>query len=98
MLGDNLYTVTSKIGYAVEYACLFSPEAVHEDLTRTAGKAVQNLPLFQPYAVDMPIRGKLSFPSKELADAYNPKSDETRKTDDVTYERTIDRARDVLMF
>jgi len=97
-LGDDIPTVSTKIGFGEQYARLFPPARVHADLHETAKCAVENAANFKPYKIAEPIAGRLQFPDKSFADTYRRKSEKTRRVDDVAYERVFDHANEVLEF
>jgi len=97
-LGESVITVCTKIGYAEECARLFPPAIVRAQLRQAAEKAVCGRTSVHPYAISLPIAGRLLFPDKALADAYPPKSPLTRRADEVSYEHIFETAEDVAEF
>lgn len=97
-LGESIMTVCTKVGYAEEYARLFPPAIVRTQLRQAAEKAMRGHMAVRPYALPLPITGRLLFPDKALADAYSPKSPLTRRADAVCYERVFETAEDVIEF
>lgn len=98
LLGNNIFTVCTKTGYAEEYAKLTPPAVIREQLREAAEQAVRQADRFQPFQMEFPIHGRLVFPDKERADTYAVKSDQTRRVDDTSFERDFDLASDILLF
>lgn len=97
-LGKNVRTAPVKRGFATEYARLLPPAAAHDLLRRTAEQAVRGIGSMRPFSMKLPITGRLVFPTKELADSCKPLSQETRRVDEVTFERVFLSADDVCLF
>ncbi len=97
-LGGDVITVCTKTGYATEYARLIAPVLVRSTLKAAAEKAVKNLRSFKPYRWPTPVRGRLAFPNKKFADDYSAKSPETRRVDDLTFERVFADLKNVAEF
>jgi len=95
-LGEGPVTVSVKEGYSAEYGLLLAPEAAHETIRAGACRAMGQVAQCRPYAIDLPIRGRLRLPDKSKADGFSP-SRGTR-VDDYTFEATFDSALEIYSF
>ncbi|MFC1526129.1 M55 family metallopeptidase [Candidatus Latescibacterota bacterium] len=95
-LGDDVVTVSVKEGYSAEYGLLMAPEAAHEKIREGAGQAMGKVGQCQPYAVELPIRGRLRFPDKSTADGFSPTR--SQRVDDYSFEATFDSALEIYEF
>ncbi|MFO7899088.1 MAG: M55 family metallopeptidase [Planctomycetota bacterium] len=95
-LGDGPVTVSTKTGLAREGAVLLAPSLARERIREGATEAVGRVSECEPYKIDLPIRGRLWFPSKETADRRH--TDLAERVDDFTFEATFETALDVLRF
>ncbi|MFW6157798.1 MAG: M55 family metallopeptidase [Planctomycetota bacterium] len=95
-LGDGPVTVSTKTGLAREGAVLLAPSLARDRIREGAKEAVGRAAGCRPYKIDLPIRGRLWFPSKETADRR--RTDLGERVDDFTFEATFETALDVLRF
>jgi len=96
VLGDGPVTVAVKTGLGREGAILLAPEAGRKLIRQGARDAVARLPQCTPYQIALPIKGRLSFPSKEVADGYRPRR--ATRVDDLAFEATFDNPAEVIGF
>ncbi|NLV74843.1 MAG: aminopeptidase [Chloroflexi bacterium] len=96
LLGDGLTTVEVKRGYGEEFGLLLAPEAAHDRLREGARQALGRTSQCRPYRLELPIRGRLRFPDKSVADRFVPAR--ATRVDDYTYDASFDSARDIYFF
>ena len=97
--GDEIITVSTKRGLSREGAVLLAPSAARERIRAGAKEAVGRIGRCRPYKIDLPITGRLWFPSKDTVDGYHQRHPATsRRIDDFTLEATFETALDVLKF
>ncbi|MCE5258541.1 MAG: M55 family metallopeptidase [Chloroflexi bacterium] len=95
-LGSDITAVEVKKSYGEEFGLLTAPAKAHELIKEGAVHALQNAARCVPYALELPIRGRLRFPDKSTADAYHPSR--STRIDDYTFEATFENARDIYFF
>ncbi len=70
LLGDKIVTVAVKKAFAQERALALPPKVTARMIARGAQDAIARAAQLKPYRVDMPVRVRLQFPTKELADKH----------------------------
>ena len=96
LLGTEIVTVAVKRAYGVQFGLLLSPEAAHDAIREGAMEAMTRIGQCSPLVMELPIRGRLQFPDKQTADAFQPRVSE--RLDDVTFEATFADALEVYRF
>lgn len=96
LLGREIATVVVKEGYGRECGKLAAPEKAHEMIRAGAKRALGNITRCKPYAFSVPIRGRLQFGTKEIADGFAPK--QSKRVDDRTFEATFESGLDIICF
>ncbi|MEN6533243.1 MAG: M55 family metallopeptidase [Bryobacteraceae bacterium] len=70
LLGDQIVTVAVKKAFAQERAVVISPKVTAGMITRGVQEAVARMGKIPPYRVPVPVKVRLQFPTKELADRH----------------------------
>lgn len=94
--GHDIVTVDVKKGYGEEFGVLLVPSKAHELITSGTAQSLNLVQDIKPYKIETPIRGRLRFPDKSVADGFHPFI--ARRIDDYTFEATIEQARYVHIF
>ncbi|MHB1357253.1 MAG: M55 family metallopeptidase [Anaerolineae bacterium] len=94
--GPDIVAVEVKKGYGEEFGSLLAPAKAHELIKAGARRAVSIADKMQPYKIEMPIRGRLRFPDKTVADGFQ--TSRSKRIDDYTFETTFDKASDIHHF
>ncbi len=95
-LGEGPVTVSTKTGLSREGAVMLAPALARQRIRDGAKEAVARADECEPYKIDLPIKGRLWYPSKATAD-WRPIHLGTR-VDDFTFEATFETALDILRF
>jgi D-amino peptidase len=94
--GPEIMTVEVKKGYGEEFGVLLAPSKAHELIASGAAQALKLAKETKPYRIETPIRGRLRFPDKTVADEFHPSI--AKRVDDYTFEAIIEQARYVHIF
>ena len=94
--GDAPVTVAVKKAITVQYAFLIPPKKARAMIRQGAREAVGRISQCKPFKMQLPIKGRLRFGSKEIADGFNPKRG--ARVDDRTFEATFESAMDIYEF
>jgi len=94
--GSDIVTVEVKKGYGEEFGVLLAPSKAHNLIIQGTARALAITHSIMPYKIEMPIRGRLRFPDKSVADSFHPSH--SSRIDDYTYETTFDQARNIHHF
>ena len=95
-LGDQIVTVSVKEGISIQFGSLLAPEAAHELIHQGCVEAMKRIRQCAPFALSLPIHGRLEFPDKETADAFVAKR--AARVYDLAYEATFPSALEVIEF
>ncbi len=95
-LGPEVVGVSVKQGLGAEYGVLLAPARAHDLIRAGAREALGRVARVPPFAMELPIRGRLRFPDKSKADDFRP--GRATRLDDYTYEATFDSALDIYAF
>lgn len=95
-LGETVTTVSVKKGLGTTCCEMLAPARARERLREGAAEAMGRIADCRPYLIDRPIRARLQFATKEIADhAHCTRS---IRIDDRTYERTMQSQLEVYQF
>jgi len=86
-LGEAVVTVAVKKGLGINCCQMIAPRKARAMIREAAAKALTRIEQCTPYAIDVPIHARLSFATRELADAAGCKL--STRIDELSYERTI---------
>jgi len=89
-LGEQTVTVAVKEGFGEQFGALLAPLAAHDLIRQGAREALGRAGECKPFTLDLPIRGRLSYPDKETADKLNPRR--SQRVDDTTFEALFESA------
>ena len=95
MLGPETVTVAVKQGFNTERALMLHPRQTRKMIADAAAEAVAKIGRFQPYPIELPIKIRLEFPTKQFADEHqasrlrNHKDWPGVRVNETTFEVTI---------
>lgn len=95
-LGESIVTVAVKEGYSAQFGLLMAPKDAHQQIREGAKEAMGRMGQCQPFTMDLPIRGRLRFGDKSIADAFRPVR--AHRVDDCTFEAVFESALEIYSF
>jgi len=95
-LGARTLTVAVKKGLSITSCEMVAPSRARELIRRAAAKALGRIGECKPYRIKAPIKARLQFATKEIADGA--KCSRSTRVDDRTFERTMKSPLEIYRF
>ncbi|MFW6161434.1 MAG: M55 family metallopeptidase [Planctomycetota bacterium] len=96
VLGDSVTTVSVKKGLGTTCCEMLAPTRACELVREGAAEAMGRIEEARPYLIDRPIRARLQFATKDIADQAC--CERSTRIDERTYERTMQTQLEVYQF